>query len=101
MLDVSRSKPAQQSLFRCVGEVNTEIGAELLGLFSKILSLISAPASEIQDNVRSDDQRPGGHIPKKRLEYLMPRIVSRVSGIVLVGKIVTEQANVPLVRRQP
>ncbi len=78
--------------------MDPELGTELMGASAKFLSFISRPAAEVQDDVHPKNQRSRGDIPKQGLQGFMSQIVRLV--VPLVGKIITEQTDVPFVRRE-
>jgi hypothetical protein len=97
-LSVSSSQPIEQDLLGGVSKVNPERGTKFMGACAKLLSLTSYPAAEIQDDVDPENERSRGDLPEQRLQSFVPRVVLLV--IAPIAKIITEQPDVPFVRRE-
>ena len=55
----------------------------------------------MQDDLHAENQRSHRHVPEKRLQYLVTRVVPFVADIVVVAEIISEQADVPFVGGEP
>ena len=95
---VSSSQPIEQYLLGGVSKMNLERGTKFMGARAKLLSLTSYPAAEIQDHIHPKNQRSRGDIPEQGLQSFVPRIVRLV--VSLVAEIISEQTDVPFVRRE-
>jgi hypothetical protein len=53
----------QQLLLGRVGEMDAEVGVQLMGSRPKFLPFSFGPAAEIQDHVDAENQRSCSHLP--------------------------------------
>lgn len=87
-------EPSEQFIIADMIVVDDRLCSKLSGIAAKFFTLFSGPKPKIQNDADTLGQKVLGEVPQQPLYYLMSEVVLGMF------QIITEQANMPIVRRE-
>lgn len=91
MLRISDCKPLHQLIRREIEKVDFAAGPKLFGTRPIVFAFLACPEAEIEDDIRSQLQRPTCDVPEHRFNLTMPGIMFWFLSIL------TEETDVPFI----